>query len=55
MRTKTFDCVEMKRRAAARIYQETRNLSPEQNAEYWRHQNEVLREEQEEARRRRQS
>jgi len=26
--TKTFDCVEMKRRAQARIYEETKDMSP---------------------------
>jgi len=32
MKNKTFDCVEMKRRAQERIYEETRHLTPEQMA-----------------------
>lgn len=35
MRTKTFDCVEMKRIAAIRIYEETKDMSLEQRQEYW--------------------
>jgi hypothetical protein len=30
MKTKTFDCVEMKRRAGERIYDETKDLTLEQ-------------------------
>jgi len=32
---KAFDCVEMKRQAQERIYEETRGLSPEQELEYF--------------------
>jgi len=37
MKNKTFDCVEMKRLAQERIYEETRHLTPEQMAAH--HQN----------------
>ena len=47
MKTKTFDCVEMKRRGAARIYEETKDLSLEQRIEFWRRRNEAFRREQE--------
>lgn len=33
---KTFDCVEMKRRAQARIYEEIKDLSPEEEVAYFR-------------------
>ena len=48
MKTKTFDCVEMKRRAAARIHEEIGDLTLEQKIEYWRRQSEQFRAEQEE-------
>jgi len=47
MKTKTFDCVEMKRRAAARIHEEIGDLTLEQKIEYWRQQSEQFRAEQE--------
>ncbi len=46
MKTKTFDCVEMKRRAAERIYQETKDLTLEQKTEYWQRRSEEFRREQ---------
>lgn len=49
-KTKTFDCVEMKRRAAAMIYEKLKGMSQEQQIEYWRRGTEELREEQAEAR-----
>ena len=33
---KTFDCVQMKRRAQERIYEETRNFTPEEEIEHFR-------------------
>jgi hypothetical protein len=48
MKTKTFDCVEMKRRAAARIHEQIGNLTLEQKIEYWRQRSEEFRAEQEE-------
>ncbi len=35
-RKKTFDCIEMKRRAQERIYAETKDLSPQEEIEYYR-------------------
>jgi len=35
MKAKTFDCVEMKRDAALRIYEETKHMSLEQRQSYW--------------------
>lgn len=35
-----FDCVEMKRKGAERIYEALKNLSPEQKEAYWRERNE---------------
>ena len=48
MKTKTFDCVEMKRRAAARIHEQTGNLTLDQKIAYWRRRSEEFRAEQEE-------
>ena len=49
MKTKTFDCVEMKRQAAARIHEATRDMTLEQKIEYWRRRSEVFRQEQQQA------
>ncbi|MHB1037851.1 MAG: hypothetical protein ACYC35_25930 [Pirellulales bacterium] len=46
MKTKTFDCVEMKRRAALRIYEETKDMTLEQKIDYWRHRSDEFRREQ---------
>jgi len=46
VKTKTFDCVEMKRRAGQRIYEETKGLTPEQKVEYWRRRSEQFRQDQ---------
>jgi hypothetical protein len=40
MKTKTFDCVQMKRKASLRIYEETKNLTFEERVEYWRRKSE---------------
>ena len=47
MKTKTFDCVEMKRKAAARIQEQIGNLTMEQKIEYWRQRSKEFRAEQE--------
>jgi len=47
MKTKTFDCVEMKRRAAERIYEATKDMTLEEEIEYWRQRNKEFRREQE--------
>ncbi|MCK4342351.1 MAG: hypothetical protein KAY37_11585 [Phycisphaerae bacterium] len=48
MKTKTFDCVEMKRRGAARVQQAIAGMTPQQELEYWRNQTEQLRRRQQE-------
>jgi hypothetical protein len=40
MKTKTFDCVEMKRRGALRIHERLKNMTVEQQIEYWRKRSE---------------
>lgn len=47
MKTKVFDCVEMKRRGALRIYEETKDLTFEEQVEYWRRRNEEFHRQQE--------
>jgi len=47
MKTKTFDCVEMKHRGAEQIRKEIESMTLEQELEYWRRQTEELRREQE--------
>ena len=48
-RKKKFDCVEMKRRGAALVYERLKGVSPEEEIEYWRQRTEDLRKEQAEA------
>jgi len=36
MKTRTFDCVAMKRRGAERIYRELKDKTVEEQVEYWR-------------------
>ena len=36
---KTFDCVEMKRKASMRIYEETKDMTPEEKIAWWRRRN----------------
>ncbi len=47
MKTKTFDCVEMKRRGALRIHEAIKDMTFDQKLEYWRGRNRQFREEQE--------
>lgn len=47
MKTKPFDCVEMKREGAKRVYEIIKNMTPEEELEYWRRRNEEFRREQE--------
>ena len=42
---KTFDCVEMKRKAQEKIYEETKNLSREEELEYFHKAGERFRKE----------
>ena len=44
MRTKTFDCVEMKRRGAAALQAKLAGMTRDEELEFWHRENEVLRE-----------
>lgn len=46
MKTKTFDCIEMKRRGSQRIYETIKDMTFEQKVAYWREQSRQFREEQ---------
>ena len=43
MKTKTFDCVEMKREGARRVYEKTRDMTEAQEIAFWRERSEALR------------
>jgi hypothetical protein len=47
MKAKTFDCIEMKRRGALRIHDQLKNMTVEQQIEYWRQRSEEFQHEQE--------
>ena len=47
MKTKTFDCVEMKRRGSQRIHEAIKDMTFEQKVAYWRDRSRRFREEQE--------
>ncbi len=47
MKTKTFDCVEMKRQGALRIHEQLKGMTVEQQIAYWRQRSEEFRREQE--------
>ena len=36
MKTKDFDCVEMKRKGAQKVYEATKGMTVEEEVEYWR-------------------
>ncbi len=42
MKIKTFDCVEMKRRGAEKIYEKTQGMTAEEELNYWRQRTEEL-------------
>ena len=44
MKTKTFDCVEMKWRGAEQVQAETAGMTREQEVEYWRVHTEAFKE-----------
>lgn len=46
MKTKTFDCVAMKRAGAARVNRKTRGMTFAQKVEFWRQETAALIEEQ---------
>jgi len=43
MKTKTFDCVEMKRRGAARIYEQTKDMTVQEELAFWKKRTAALR------------
>lgn len=45
-KTKTFDCVEMKRQGAQRLYENTKDMNSEEELAYWQEQSRRLRDEQ---------
>ena len=47
MKTKTFDCVEMKRRGSEYVYSIIKDMTPEEELEFWRQRTEEMRREQE--------
>jgi hypothetical protein len=54
MKTKTFDCVAMKRAGAAEVYRKTRGMTRRQKLEFWRLASDALQERQLAARARQQ-
>lgn len=48
-KAKTFDCVAMKRRGAAVLIKKLKDMTPEQQDEFWRRATEQMRQEQAEA------
>ena len=40
---KSFDCVEMMHEAALRIYEETKDMTEEEELAYWERKNEAMR------------
>jgi hypothetical protein len=47
MKTKTFDCVQMKRLGAAKVLEQTATLTKEQELAFWRERSQHLRRHQE--------
>jgi hypothetical protein len=43
MKTKIFDCVEMKRSGAVKVHRVTRGMSLKAEADFWRKQTQALR------------
>ena len=46
MKTKTFDCVEMKRHGATLVQEKVAGMTREQELQFWREQTELLRQQQ---------
>ena len=46
MKTKAFDCVEMKRRGAEYVFSIIQNMTPAEELEYWQSRTRELRQEQ---------
>jgi hypothetical protein len=47
MKTKKFDCVQMKRRGAAKVREQTATLTREQELRFWQERSQQLRQQQE--------
>jgi hypothetical protein len=45
MKSKTIDCVEMKRRGALRVHEQLKGMTVDQQIEYWRRRSEEFRRE----------
>ena len=43
MKTKRFDCVEMKRKGAQKVYEATKHMTLEEEVEYWLKRTEAAR------------
>ena len=43
MKTKTFDCVEMKRRGSLEVYETVKSMTVEEEIVYWRDTTDALR------------
>jgi len=50
MKTKAFDCVEMKRRGAEQVQQQIAGMDVQQELDFWRNQTEEIRRRQKEIR-----
>ena len=44
MKKKEFDCVEMQHKAGEQIYEETKDMTPEEELAYWEEQNRLFEE-----------
>lgn len=42
MKTKTFDCVKMKREAALRVHEQLKDLTIEQQIQFWQERNKAF-------------
>ena len=42
-RTKDFDCIEMKRKGARKVYEATRSMTPAEEFNYWRQRTDAAR------------
>lgn len=51
MKTKDFDCVEMKRRGADALYQKLKDMTPEEQLAFWKTGTEELRRRQQKGKR----
>ena len=49
MKAKTFDCVEMKHQGAAKVREQTKGMTLEQELAFWRERSRILRQRQESA------